>query len=38
MKLIHILFLLAAILGVLYVVHMMRSHQGQSILPGVGIG
>jgi hypothetical protein len=38
MKLIHVLFLGAAILGTLYVVHMMRSHQGQSILPGVGIG
>ena len=38
MKLIHVLFLLAAVVGALYVFHMIQHHQGQSILPGIGIG
>lgn len=35
---IHILFILAALIGLLYVAHMMLNHQGSKILPGVGIG
>lgn len=38
MKVKHVLFLGAAIIGVLYVAHMMVSHKGQSILPGLGLG
>jgi len=38
MRLIHVLFLLAAVIGGLYVFHMVSHHQGQGILPGVGIG
>lgn len=37
MKVKHVLFLTAAVIGVLYVAHMLTSHQGQGILPGVGI-
>ena len=33
----HVLFLAAAVIGVLYVAHMLSAHQGQSILPGVGL-
>lgn len=37
MKAKHVLFLGLAIVGVLYVAHMLSAHQGQSILPGIGI-
>lgn len=37
MKLIHGLFLLAAFVGALYVVHMVTAHKGSQILPGVGL-
>jgi hypothetical protein len=37
MKVKHVLFLAAAAIGVLYVAHMLTSHQGQSLLPGVGL-
>lgn len=37
MKLLHILFILAALIGGLYVFHMMTQHQGAKILPGVGL-
>jgi hypothetical protein len=38
MKLLHVIFIVAAAVGVLYVGHMITSHQGSQILPGVGIG
>lgn len=38
MKTVHVLFILAALLGLLYVGHMLMSHRGSQILPGVGIG
>jgi hypothetical protein len=38
MKVKHLIFLGLAAVGVLYVAHMMASHQGQSILGGLGIG
>lgn len=38
LKPIHILFLLAAAIGALYVFHMTTGHQGSKILSGVGIG
>jgi hypothetical protein len=38
MKTTHALLLVAAAVGVLYILHMMMSHQGQQILPGVGLG
>jgi hypothetical protein len=34
----HLLFIGAAIIGILYVAHMMVSHKGQQILPGIGLG
>jgi hypothetical protein len=34
----HLIFLALAVVGVLYVVHMMTNHQGSSILSGIGIG
>jgi hypothetical protein len=37
MKAKHVLFLTAAIIGILYVAHMLSAHQGQGILPGVGL-
>jgi len=37
MKVKHVLLLLVAAVGVLYVAHMLTSHQGENILPGVGI-
>jgi hypothetical protein len=37
MKVRHVVFLAAALIGVLYVAHMLSAHKGQSILPGVGI-
>jgi hypothetical protein len=37
MKLVHVLGLGLAIVGLLYVGHMMMSHQGQKILPGIGV-
>jgi hypothetical protein len=37
MKAKHVLFLGLAVIGVLYVAHMMTSHQGQGILPGIGL-
>jgi hypothetical protein len=33
----HVLFLGAALIGILYVAHMLMSHQGQGVLPGLGI-
>lgn len=37
-KLVHILFLLLAVLGGLYVWHMYTMHNTKQILPGLGIG
>lgn len=37
MKLLHLGFLVVAAIGVLYVAHMMTSHKGSQILPGVGL-
>lgn len=37
MKLMHVVFLGVALVGALYVVHMMTAHQGSQILPGVGL-
>jgi hypothetical protein len=37
MKLIHALFVGAALIGALYVFHMYTAHQGSQILPGVGL-
>lgn len=37
MKVKHAIFLGAAIIGLLYVAHMLTSHQGQGILPGIGL-
>lgn len=37
MKVKHVLFLGLAAVGILYVAHMMTSHQGQNILGGLGI-
>jgi hypothetical protein len=37
MKVWHLMFLAAAVLGALYVYHMTTSHQGSGILPGVGL-
>jgi hypothetical protein len=34
----HVLFIAIAAVGALYVVHMMTSHQGSGILPGIGLG
>jgi hypothetical protein len=34
----HVLFLGAALIGILYVAHMVMSHKGQQILPGIGLG
>ena len=38
LKLSHVLFLVLAAVGVLYVGHMMTAHKGSAILPGLGIG
>jgi hypothetical protein len=38
MKVKHLFFIALAAVGVLYVAHMMSSHQGQQILPGLGLG
>lgn len=38
MKVKHVLLLGLGGVGFLYVLHMMSSHQGQSILSGIGIG
>lgn len=38
MKVKHLLLLGLALVGVLYVAHMTMSHQGQSLLGGLGIG
>lgn len=37
MKVKHVLFLSFAIIGLLYVWHCLSMHNGQGILPGVGI-
>lgn len=37
MKLLHVVFLSVAAVGVLYLFHMMTSHQGSQILPGIGL-
>ena len=37
MKLLHIAFVALVAVGALYVFHMVSSHQGQQILPGLGI-
>jgi hypothetical protein len=34
----HVIFLGLAIIGVLYVAHMMTSHKGSQIIPGLGLG
>jgi hypothetical protein len=34
----HVALLTAAVVGVLYVAHMMTQHQGSSILSGIGLG
>jgi hypothetical protein len=38
MKVMHLFFIAVAAIGVLYILHMMTSHQGQQILPGIGLG
>jgi len=38
MKVRHLLFIGLAAVGILYVVHMMMSHKGQQIIPGLGLG
>ena len=37
MKLIHLGFLVVAAIGGLYLFHMVTSHQGSQILPGIGL-
>jgi hypothetical protein len=37
MKLLHVLLIVAAGIGILYVGHMVTAHQGSQILPGIGI-
>ena len=37
MKLFHLMFLAVAAIGLLYVAHMMTSHKGSQILPGIGL-
>ena len=37
MKLFHVMFLVAAAIGGLYIFHMVTQHQGSQIQPGVGI-
>jgi hypothetical protein len=37
MKLFHLMFLVVAGIGLLYVAHMMTSHKGSQILPGIGL-
>ncbi len=37
MKLMHVVFIGVALIGALYVVHMMTAHKGSQILPGVGL-
>jgi hypothetical protein len=36
-KLWHALVIGAAVIGALYVMHMMTSHKGSQILPGLGV-
>jgi hypothetical protein len=36
-NLIHVAFLSFAAIGTLYIIHMVTSHKGESILPGLGI-
>jgi hypothetical protein len=38
MKVKHLFWIGLGVIGLLYVGHMMMSHQGQGILPGLGIG
>jgi hypothetical protein len=38
MKVKHVLILGLALVGLLYVGHMMMSHKGQQIVPGLGLG
>lgn len=37
MKVWHFLFVGAALIGTLYVFHMVTAHQGKQILPGIGV-
>lgn len=37
MKLVHIVFIGIAAVGALYLFHMMTSHKGSQILPGIGL-
>lgn len=38
MKVKHVALLALAVVGVLYVAHMMTSHKGSQIIPGLGLG